>query len=478
MKPHADKQVWFVSGTLELYGPESFRRVSEQSQEVVAHLNASDDIPVTVLWKTALADTASIRRVFLEANSDDSCVGVIAWMHTFSPSKLWIPGLKALAKPLLHLHTQYNLELPFETIDQTFMNLNQAAHGDREFSYMLTRMGRQRKIVTGHVSSSRVQREVGTWCRAAVGVDELSRLTIGQFGNNMRGVGDTDGDKVGLQLAFGTTVDAYSVSDVQAYVAAVPDNDVDALLDAYAEQYTISPALQIRGDRHDQLRDAARQEAGIRRFLEEHRLGAWVSSFMDLDGLRQLPGFAAQRLMADGYGYGPEGDWKTPMLIRAAKVMGKGLPGGSSLIEDYTYHLEDGNEGLLGSHMIELCETLTTAKPRLETNPLSFIHGKEETVRLVFDADPAEGASLVSIVDLGGRFRLVGNVVDVVAPDAPMQHLPSARAYWRPRPDFHTAMREWLGYGGGHHEVLTTAVGMDVFKDLADILGVELCVTR
>lgn len=478
MKSHGDKQVWFVSGTLALYGPESFQKVTSQSQEIVAHLNDSAEIPVTIVWKAALSDTESIRRVFLEANADDSCIAVIAWMHTFSPSKMWIAGLKVFAKPLLHLHTQYNLELPFSTIDQQFMNLNQSAHGDREFSYMLTRMGVQRKIVTGHVSNPRVLREVGTWCRAAVGVDELAHLTIGQFGNNMRGVGDTDGDKVGLQIAFGTTVDSYSVSDVTEYVDAVSDDQVSVLLDEYADRYDIAPELRAGGDRHDYLMDAARQEAGIRRFLEEHQLGAWVTSFMDLGGLQQLPGFAAQRLMAAGYGYGPEGDWKTPMLIRAAKVMGRGLPGGASLIEDYTFHLREGSEGLLGSHMIEICESLTTSRPRLEINPLSFIHGKEDTVRLVFDADPAQAASLVSIVDLGGRFRLVGNVVDIVAPDAPLEKLPSARAYWRPRPDFHTAMREWLEYGGGHHEVLTTAVGAEVFRDLAGILGVEFCLTE
>lgn len=478
MKAHGDKQIWFVAGTLALYGPESHAAVCRQSVEVVEQLNAAEEVSVSIVWKAALSDSESIRRLFLEANADDDCIGVIAWMHTFSPAKLWIAGLKVLQKPLLHLHTQYNLELPFATIDQPFMNLNQSAHGDREFSYMLTRMGINRKIVTGHVSSPRVTREIGTWGRAAVGVDEMARLTIGQFGDNMRGVGDTDGDKVGLQLAFGTTVDAYSPAELTAYVDAVTPDEVSALLAEYGDRYDIAPALLPGGDGHEYLVDAARQEAGILRFLQEYRLGAWVSNFMDMPGMRQLPGFAAQRLMAAGYGYGPEGDWKTPMLIRAAKVMGRGLPGGSSLIEDYTFHLVEGQEGLLGSHMIELCESLTTRRPRIDIDQLTFIHGRESTVRLVFDADAAPAASLVSIVDLGGRFRLVANVVDIVDTDEPCVQLPSARAYWRPRPDFHTAMREWLAFGGGHHEVLTTSVEMAVFQDLAQILSVELCLTE
>lgn len=478
MKAHGDKQVWFVSGTLALYGPESYDAVCRQSIEIVERLNESEEISVNIVWKTALTDSDSIRRVFLEANAADECVGVIAWMHTFSPSKLWIAGLKALQKPLLHFHTQHNLKLPFATIDQPFMNLNQSAHGDREFSYMLTRMGIRRKIVTGHTSSPRVRGEIGTWCRAAVGVDEMAHLTIGQFGDNMRGVGDTDGDKVGMQIAFGTTVDAYSPADLAAYVDAVSEAEASALLEEYGDRYDIAPSLLPGGDSRDYLVDAARQETGVLRFLKEYKLGAWVTNFMDMPGMHQLPGFAAQRLMAAGYGYGPEGDWKTPMLIRAAKAMGRGLPGGASLIEDYTFNLVEGEEGLLGSHMIELCESLTSKRPRVDINDLTFIHGRERTVRLVFEADPAEAASLVSIVDLGGKFRLVANVVDIVPTDEPCAHLPSASAYWRPRPDFHTAMKEWLEFGGGHHEVLTTSVGMDIFKDLAQILSVEICVTE
>lgn len=478
MKAHRDKQIWFVTGTLALYGPESYDTVCRQSREIADRLNDEDEISVSIIWKPALTDAESIRRVFLEANASDDCVGVIAWMHTFSPSKLWIAGLKALQKPLLHFNTQFNLELPFATIDQPFMNLNQSAHGDREFSYMLTRMGIRRKIVTGHVSSRRVVGELATWCRATVGVDEMARLTIGQFGDNMRGVGDTDGDKVGMQIAFGTVVDAYSPADLAEYVNEVSEEQVNSLLGEYEQRYAIDAALRPGGESHDYLIDAARQEAGIKHFLDEHRLGAWVSNFMDMPGMRQLPGFAAQRLMAAGYGYGPEGDWKTPMLIRAAKVMGRGLEGGESLVEDYTYHLVEGSEGLLGSHMIEMCESLTTRAPRLAINNLAFIHGREATVRLSFDSDPAEAASLVSIVDMGGSFRLVANVVDIVETDEPCTELPSARAYWHPRPDFHTAMREWLEAGGGHHEVLTTSIGMDVFKDLAQILGIEIHVTE
>ncbi len=472
----AGKQVWFLVGTQSLYGPETLRQVEEQSREVAARLDASDDIPVQVVWKPVLTTAEGIRRVILDANAADECVGVIAWMHTFSPAKMWIAGLKVLAKPLLHLHTQANVDLPFATIDQEFMNLNQAAHGDREFGYILTRLGLTRKIVIGHTSEPSVQREIGMWSRAAIGRAELAHLTIAQFGDNMRGVADTDGDKVGMQIAFGTTVDAYGVADVVEYVDAVGDAEVSALLDEYEASYDVAPELRRGGARHESLRDAARQEAGIKRFLDEHGARAWVNCFESLAGLNQLPGFAAQRLMKAGYGFGPEGDWKTPMLVRGAMAMGEGLPGGASLMEEYTYNMRGGKEGVLGSHMLEIAETLTTARPKLEIHELSIVP-KPDPVRLVFDADPAE-AVIVGLVDLGGTFRLIGNVVDIVAPDEPLPKLPSARAYWRPRPDFHTALRDWLTYGGGHHDMITTALGSQVFKDLAAMLGVELVMTE
>ena len=473
----AEKKIWFLTGSQSLYGPETLALVADQSQEVVARLNASADIPTPIVWQPVVIDADAIRRLILDANNDDNCVGIIAWMHTFSPAKLWIAGLKALAKPLLHLHTQANVELPFGTLDQDFMNLNQAAHGDREFGYILTRMGVRRKTVVGHTTDSQVTRKIGTWARACVGAAEMSGMKIVAFGGNMRGVADTDGDKVGMQITFGTEVDAYGITELVDAVTAVDAATIDRLIAEYTDCYDIVPELLPGGARHDLLRDAAAQEAGIRRFLDDRGAAAWNNSFQDLGALRQLPGFAAQRLMKQGYGFGPEGDWKTPMLVRAAAVMGEGLPGGASLMEDYTYHLVPGREGVLGSHMLEIAETLTSSRPRLEIHPLAFTPAQEDPVRLVFDADPAE-AVIVGLVDLGGKFRLVANVVDLVAPEAPIPNLHSARAYWRPRPGFYEALEDWLRHGGGHHDAISTAVAAETWADLARIVDVEFTLTE
>ena len=465
-------EIWFLTGSQSLYGPETLEQVAEQSQGVVARLNESGHVPVRIVWKPVVTDADAIRRLMLEANSSDDCVGIICWMHTFSPAKLWIAGLKVLVKPLLHLHTQANVGLPFATLDQDFMNLNQSAHGDREFGYILTRLGKARKIVVGHASDEHVCRKIGAWERACLGAADAARMTICSVGANMRQVADTDGDKVALQIAFGAEVDAYGITEVVDSVNAVDEATIDALVTEYTDRYTIAPELLPGGARHAMLRDGAAQEAGIRAFLDDHGATAWTNSFQDLGALRQLPGYAAQRLMLHGYGYGPEGDWKTPMLVRAAMVMGQGLPGGASLMEDYTYHLVPGREGVLGSHMLEIAETLTTSRPRLEIHPLGLVP-KDDPVRLVFDADPAE-AVIVGIVDLGDRFRMVANVVDLVEPEAPMAMLPSARAYWKPRPGFHAALEDWLALGGGHHDAITTAFGVEVWVDFARILGVEL----
>jgi len=465
-------QVWFITGSQSLYGPETLEKVAAQSQSVVARLNASGRIPVPVTWKPVVTDADAIRRLMLEANAQDDCIGVICWMHTFSPAKLWIAGLKLLAKPLLHLHTQDNVELPFATLDQDFMNLNQAAHGDREFGYILTRLGLARKIVVGHTSDPAVCDRIGVWARAALAAADVSRLKIVSFGANMREVADTDGDKVGMQITFGAEVDGYGITDLAEYVRQVPPSVIDDLIGEYAERYDIASELVPGGARHDLLRDGAAQEAAIKAFMDDHGARAWTNSFQDLGALRQLPGFAAQRLMAQGYGYGPEGDWKTPMLVRAAAVIGEGLPGGASLMEDYTYNLVPGREGVLGSHMVEIAETLTSSRPRLEIHALGIVP-REDPVRLVFDADPAE-AIIVGLVDLGGKFRLVANVVDIVEPEAPMVKLPSARAYFKPRPGFYAALESWLTVGGGHHDAITTAVGAEAWVDFARIFGVEL----
>ncbi|GEK20068.1 L-arabinose isomerase [Cellulomonas xylanilytica] len=471
-KPYADREIWFLTGSQGLYGEETLRQVATQSQEIAALLE--DALPARVVWKPVLTDSDAIRRAALEANADDSVIGVIAWMHTFSPAKMWIAGLDALRTPLLHLHTQANVELPWDTIDFDFMNLNQAAHGDREFGYIATRLGAARKTVAGHVSNPAVVASIDVWVRACAGWAATHELKLARFGDNMRNVAVTEGDKTEAELRFGVSVNTWGVNDLVAAVEAVSDADVDALVAEYEDLYDVVPELTKGGDRHDSLRYGARQEIALRTLLESLGAKAFTTNFEDLGDLRQLPGLAVQRLMADGYGFGAEGDWKTAILVRAAKVMGAGLPGGASLMEDYTYDLTPGSERILGAHMLEICPTLTTSKPTLEIHPLG-IGGKEDPVRLVFNADPGVGV-VVSLADMRDRFRLTANVVDVVPPTADLPHLPVARAVWEPRPDFRTSAEAWLTAGGAHHTVLTTAVGVEAFEDFAEIARTELLV--
>ena len=470
----AANQVWFLTGSQDLYGDETLRQVAEQSQDVVDLLNASSDIPVTIVWKPVLKGSDAIRRAMLDANSDDSVVGVIAWMHTFSPAKMWIHGLDALAKPFLHLHTQANVELPWADIDFDFMNLNQAAHGDREFGYIATRMGIPRKTVVGHASNPVVTGQVGTWTRAASGVAATRDLKLARFGDNMRNVAVTEGDKTEAEIRFGVSVNTWGVNELVERVDAASETDVDALIAEYDELYDIVPELQVGGDRHESLRYGAKIELGLRSFLEEGGFSAFTTSFEDLGGLRQLPGLAVQRLMADGYGFGGEGDWKTAVLIRAAKVMGAGLPGGASLMEDYTYNLVPGEEAILGAHMLEICPSLTTKRPSLEIHALG-IGGREDPVRLVFDTDAGPGV-VVALSDMRERFRLVANVVDVIDLPAPLPHLPVARAVWKPAPDLATSAGAWLTAGAAHHTVLSTALGVEAWHDFAEITQAELLV--
>lgn len=471
-KPYADREVWFCTGSQDLYGEDTLRQVAEQSQAIAAALDASSDVPVRVVWKPVLKDSEAIRRLALEANADDACLGVIAWMHTFSPAKMWIAGLDALRTPLLHLHTQANVELPWSTIDFDFMNLNQAAHGDREFGYIQSRLGVARKTVVGHVSNPVVQRKVGTWVRAAAGWAATHELRLVRFGDNMRNVAVTEGDKTEAELRFGVSVNTWGVNDLVAAVEAVDDAAVDALVAEYEDLYDVAPELRRGAERHESLRYGARQEIALRGFLEGVGAHAFTTTFEDLGGLRQLPGLAVQRLMAAGYGFGAEGDWKTAILVRAAKVMGAGLPGGASLMEDYTYDLTPGDEKILGAHMLEICPSLTTQRPSLEIHPLG-IGGREDPVRLVFDTDPGPGV-VVALSDMRDRFRLTANVVEVIPPDAPLPHLPVARAVWKPQPDFATSAEAWLMAGAAHHTVLSTQVGADVFADFADIARTEL----
>jgi L-arabinose isomerase len=472
MSALADKQLWFLTGSQHLYGEETIAQVDAQSREVVTGLHDAEAIPVTIIHRPVLTTPEAIRRACLDASADDDCVGVVAWMHTFSPAKMWIGGLSVLSKPLLHLHTQFHESLPWAEIDMDFMNLNQSAHGDREFGYIGARLRLPRKVVAGHWADPAVQARIGGWSRAAAGLDELRHLSVIRFGDNMRSVAVTEGDKVEAEWRLGVAVNTYGPSELAATVQDTGDGDVDALCAEYEELYAVAPELRAGGDRHGSLRDAARIELGIRRFLDERGAKAYTDTFEDLAGLRQLPGIASQRLMADGYGFGAEGDWKTAAMLRALKVMAQGLPGGTSFMEDYTYHFGPGEPLLLGSHMLEVCPSIADATPTCEIHPLS-IGDREDPVRLVFTAAPGPAIQL-GMLDLGERFRLVASRVDVRTPEHALPKLPVARALMAPEPDLATAAEAWLYCGGPHHTVFTAALGIEVISDLAEMLAVEL----
>ena len=465
-------RVWFLTGSQALYGEETLRKVEEQAAAIVAGLRASAEIPVEIVRVPVVTSPDGIRRACLDATADDACIGVIAWMHTFSPAKMWIAGLQALQKPLLHLHTQFGRDLPWADIDMDFMNLNQSAHGDREFAYIVTRLRRPRKIVAGHWQDPAVRRRIGSWARAAAGAHEARYLRVARFGDNMRHVAVTEGDKVEAQARLGVSVNTYAVGDLAARVDAVGDADVERLCDEYDDAYDVVPELRPNGARRDSLRDAARIELGLRGFLEEGGFGAFTDTFEDLAGLRQLPGISAQRLMADGYGFGGEGDWKTSALVRIVKVMSEGLDGGVSFMEDYTYDFGVPAAQILGAHMLEVCPSIASGTPRCEIHPL-FVGERDDPVRLVFTG-AAGPAVVVGLLDLGTRLRLVANEVDAVRPPADLPRLPVARALWQPRPDFATAAESWLLAGGPHHTCYSQAVDLEVIEDFADMVGVEL----
>jgi L-arabinose isomerase len=467
-------EVWLVTGSQALYGDEIVQRVDEDARQLAAQLDASDAIPVRVVRKPVMTSPDSILRLCREANAAEGCVGVITWMHTFSPARMWIAGLRALQQPLLHWHTQFNLGLPWGEIDMDFMNLNQSAHGDREFGYIETRMGLARKTVVGHISDPDVGERIGAWCRAACGWHEAHNLQVARFGDNMRDVAVTDGDKVEAQMRLGISVNGYGVGDLAGAVGETTDAEIDALLAQYEDAYQLAPELAAGGARRESLRDAARIEAGLRRFLVDGGFGAFTDTFEDLGALRQLPGLAVQRLMGDGYGFGGEGDWKTAALVRMLKVMSAGLPGGTSFMEDYTYHLGPGEPRVLGAHMLEICPSIAAAMPSCEIHPLS-IGAREDPVRLVFTAPPGP-AVVLAMLDLGDRFRLIANLVEVVEPDEDLPRLPVARALWRPLPDLPVAAEAWLRAGGPHHTVFTAALGIEPIVDLAEMAGIELLV--
>ncbi len=470
--PFAQQEIWYLTGSQHLYGPAALAQVAKNSAAIVEALDKSGRLPIKIVFKPVLKTPEEVRAACSDASSAANCVGVILWMHTFSPAKMWIGGLRALRKPILHLHTQFNRDLPWESIDMDFMNLNQAAHGDREAGFLHTRLRLNRKVVVGHWSEPDVQDRIAAWSRAASAWADWQGAKFARFGDNMRSVAVTEGDKVAAEAKFGYAVNGYGVGDLVKHVDEVSDQDISTLCKEYENRYNVAPELRPGGARHSSLRDGARIELGIRSFLADGNFQGFTTTFEDLHSLKQLPGLAVQRLMADGYGFGAEGDWKTCALLRAMKVMSAGLPGGTSFMEDYTYHLDPQQPLVLGAHMLEICESIADGKPSLEIHPLG-IGGKADPVRLVFNA-PAGAAVNASLIDLGNRFRLLVSEVDVVAPPKPLPKLPVARAVWKCQPDFKTACAAWIYAGGAHHTAFSYAVGPEHLQDFAAIADLEL----
>ncbi|AKV55996.1 L-arabinose isomerase [Bifidobacterium actinocoloniiforme DSM 22766] len=473
--PFEGKEIWFGVGSQDLYGEDTLRQVAAQSAEIVDAWNKTGRIPVKLVLKPTLKSSDGIKRFMVEASADPDCIGVVAWMHTFSPAKMWIRGLEALTKPLLQLNTQHHFEIPWDTIDMDFMNLNQSAHGDREFGYILTRMGVPRKIVVGHYTDPQVAEQIGTWARACAGWDAAQNMRVMRWGDNMRNVAVTEGDKTEAERVFGTQVNTWAVNELVSYVDKVKDDQVKDLIEDYKAKYDVAPELLDK--RYDSLFTAAKEEAGMVNMMEDYGATAAVDNFEDLGTLSQLPGVGAQRLPSEhGYGFSAEGDWKTSMLVRIGSVMGAGLDGGASLMEDYSYNFVQGQEEIMGSHMLEVSPSVgSMAKPKLEIHPLG-IGGKADPVRLVFSVAPRRDAVVVSMADMRERFRLVMNVVDVVEPGGSLKVLPTARALWKPQPSLKVSAECWLRSGAAHHTCMTTSVGREAWEDFARIAGVELAV--
>jgi L-arabinose isomerase len=468
-------EVWFITGSQHLYGAETLQQVAKHAEEIAASINNYPAIPVTIICKPTVKTPEEIYNICEEANTTRNCIGIITWMHTFSPAKMWIGGLKILQKPLCHLHTQYNRDIPWTEIDMDFMNLNQSAHGDREFGFMVSRMGINRKVIAGHWKDAGVINDLNTWMRAAAGWHDWQGARFVRFGDNMRFVAVTEGDKVEAEYKFGYSVNTYGIGDLVKVINETSDAEIDKLVAEYEDTYNLEAALRKDGPQHKALRDAAKIETGLRRFLEDGNFKGFTDTFEDLHGMSQLPGIAAQRLMAEGYGFAGEGDWKTTALVRAMKVMGTGLPGGNSFMEDYTYHFEPGNSMVLGSHMLEICPSIADGKPSCEIHPLG-IGGKEDPVRLVFNS--AAGPALnASIIDLGNRFRLIVNEVEAIAPEHDLPKLPVARVLWKPYPDMKTGCTAWIYAGGAHHTGYSqnlTSAHVEDFASMADIEFVRI----
>lgn len=471
MKAFNNLEVWFVTGSQHLYGEETLRQVAAHSQEIAAALNNAEAIPVNIIFKPTVKSTEEIYSVCAEANAAQNCIGIIAWMHTFSPAKMWIRGLKILNKPLLHLHTQFNRDIPWGSIDMDFMNLNQSAHGDREFGFIMSRMRLKRKVVVGHWQNPDVVEKINAWARAAAGWHDWQGAKFVRFGDNMRFVAVTDGDKVEAEMQLGFSVNTHGIGDLVRVINEISDADVDTLVKEYTEAYTIAAPLKKDGLQFQSLRDAARIELGLQFFLEDGSYKGFSDTFEDLHGMLQLPGIGAQRMMQKGYGFAGEGDWKTAALVRAMKTMGKGLKGGNSFMEDYTYHFDPANPLVLGSHMLEICPSIASYKPSCEVHPLG-IGGKADPVRLVFNA--AAGAAInASVIDMGNRFRLLVNEVEAVEPIADLPNLPVARVLWKPYPNMLDGCAAWILAGGAHHTCYSQNLGTEHMEDFAEMAGVE-----
>ncbi|MCE5285094.1 MAG: L-arabinose isomerase [Pelosinus sp.] len=465
MKNLKNYQFWFITGSQHLYGEETLKQVAVNSKAIVEGLNKAAQIPAEIVFKTVATTPDAIEEVMAEANFDKNCAGIITWMHTFSPSKMWIRGLNSLQKPYLHLHTQYNKEIPNAEIDMDFMNLNQAAHGDREHGFIGARMRLPRKIVVGYWADQKTQEKIGLWMRSAAGVIASKHLKVARFGDNMREVAVTEGDKVEAQIKLGWSVNTYPIGDLIPYVEGVSETEIDALMEEYKKEYV------IKTDNLESVRYQARMEIGMEKFLQEGGFDAFVNTFEDLHGLKQLPGLASQRLMAKGYGFGPEGDWKIAAMTSVMKNMAEGLAGGTSLIEDYTYHFDGENSLALGAHMLEVCPSVAAGKPAIEVHPLG-IGGKDDPARLVFEG--ASGKAIVAtLIDMGGRMRLIVNDIMAVKPILEMPNLPVARVMWKPMPNLETVAEAWISAGGAHHSVLSYALTANELRDWANMMDIE-----
>lgn len=465
-------EVWFVTGSQHLYGEETLRQVAAHSEEIAKAYNESDTIPVKVVFKPVLKTADEIFKLCQDVNNSAKCVGIIAWMHTFSPAKMWIGGLKILQKPMAHLHTQYNRDIPWSTIDMDFMNLNQSAHGGREFGFINSRMRLNRKVIVGHWQDEEVIQKLNIWSRVASAKQDMQGMKIARIGDNMRQVAVTEGDKVSAEIKFGYSVNGYGLGDVEVFLKQVTDEEVKSLTKTYDDEYSMMDSLKPGGAQRSSLDEAARIELGLRAFLEDGDFKGYTDTFENLHGLAQLPGIATQRLMADGYGFGAEGDWKTAALVRAMKVMASGMNEGTSFMEDYTYHFKPGNNSVLGSHMLEICPTIADGKSNCEIHPLG-IGGKADPVRLVFNS-PAGDAINASIIDLGDRFRLLVNEVKAIEIEEPLPNLPVARVLWKPLPDLKTAAASWILAGGAHHTCYSQAVNTEFMEDFADMFDIEM----